>query len=138
MNVDKKEHCQDSFEQEETFQQPTQLLWYCSRIGKREPETELYRLPDWAPNTVGWLYLKKRVWNSLSLTLTNGSLTPSPPLLLLTLLLLLLLASISSFFFRQMWLPGYFTSDTAMITSEMILSRKCLTIGSRLAVSVCS
>ena len=50
MNVDKKEHCQDSFEQKETFQQPTQLLWYRSRIGKREPKTELHWLPDWAPD----------------------------------------------------------------------------------------
>ena len=38
VNVDEKEHCQDSLEQEETLQQPPQLLWHCSRIGKREPK----------------------------------------------------------------------------------------------------
>ena len=37
VDVDEKEHCQDGLEQEETLQQPPQLLWHCSRVGKREP-----------------------------------------------------------------------------------------------------
>ena len=81
-------------------------------------------------------YLKKRVWKSLSLTLTNGSRTPSPPLLLLTFWLLLFASIFSSFLSSNTPLVNLKTTTWSLLEREIVeeMFQSCIEFVGQLVV----